>query len=1135
MSEEKAKNEVKGKGFNFKIAKTFLENQILTLMSLVLLLALGIGTTLMMKTTGFPNPEIRMVVISTFYQGASSEIVEDEVTTPIERAISDVEGISGFSSTSQNSVSSIVIQVESDVDVNDLKNKLDSSLDSVDFPEDSSDPAILSPEVSSASFVLSLISNNPEKLYNSYIETKDSLESINGSEEVELFFPVEKRIVVDLNEDKAGEYGVTASDVKDKINSIGESLPISSDAVINNQSVSVSVSVAGEGLDQLKNLIFVKESSSSQSQGRPGFSTQAQAENENTKVKLQDIADIKVDYVFQNESENYFAYNVDGKNEVTRSLDISVKTVDNTDLSAFYEEMVENLNDLESIEYVPYGESISLDENSEKVILAEVYSIKEQNDEQVDGVISGLIGGPLDVGDSVLAQVGWLLGGIQLVFIVMLVFVSWRAAIIAAASIPLSLIFTNIYLFFIGESLNTLVLFSLVLVIGLVVDPALVVLESVQRKIDAGFRGKEAALEAVKDVGNGIFLAALTNIIVFAPFAILSGFLGEIFSYIPLTIIPAVIGSYIVPLIFLVWFGGMFLRPTPNSRGSEEDNLWDISKKLIKFNEKILNGSALVRLGIIVGGIVIPFLVAGFVFGTGGIRVVQFSSSEDAELISLQANFVPSLTEEQKGQTVEETLDLISKNSEVREAFRFAGGGAEGNIFYYINLKEDRESTASEIAKEFDKEIVEKFEGRYFDVNVSVAGTGPGGSFYQTELSVKSEDPKIIENFSKDAGEKFSNLCMNENGGLEINKDCSEEDKVVEKVDDGFTGKEVSAVEIVLDREKAIENSVTSSQIPFFGGLVNSQVRDTFGVEPFGEEKSTLLIDEKELNVIFEEEVNAPQTLEEIKNLEITNLKGESVKISEVAEVQITNPRDTINKVDGDRIGTVRAQFKPEYRDNQAMAGMATSAVQEYYTENDGERLEEFGLESENIGQFNEGVFAEFAKTFTELIVSLILAIFVSYMVLALFFKSFTQPLSIIYTVPLTFVGIFPALAYLGLGQFGFLEIIGVIILIGIVENVAIFLIDLANQKIEEEGWDPKRAISYASGVRLRPVILTSLTAVASLAPLALFSEFYRSISLVIIFGILTSGVISLITTPILFSFFKSMEKYLAGWLGKNN
>jgi multidrug efflux pump subunit AcrB len=127
----------------------------------------------------------------------------------------------------------------------------------------------------------------------------------------------------------------------------------------------------------------------------------------------------------------------------------------------------------------------------------------------------------------------------------------------------------------------------------------------------------------------------------------------------------------------------------------------------------------------------------------------------------------------------------------------------------------------------------------------------------------------------------------------------------------------------------------------------------------------------------------------------------------------------------------------------------------------------------------------------------------------------------------LTLVGIFPALAFLGLGQFGFLEIIGVIILIGIVENVAIFLIDLANQKIKEEGWDAKRAISYASGVRLRPVVLTSLTAVASLAPLALFSEFYRSISLVIIFGILTSGVASLITTPILFSFFKSLGSYL--------
>ena len=153
----------------------------------------------------------------------------------------------------------------------------------------------------------------------------------------------------------------------------------------------------------------------------------------------------------------------------------------------------------------------------------------------------------------------------------------------------------------------------------------------------------------------------------------------------------------------------------------------------------------------------------------------------------------------------------------------------------------------------------------------------------------------------------------------------------------------------------------------------------------------------------------------------------------------------------------------------------------------------------------------------------------VTYIVLAIFFKSLSQPFGILYTIPISMIGVLPGLAIFAGGQFGFLEIIGLIILVGIVENVAIFLIDAANQKIDEEGWDEKRAIAYASGLRLRPVLLTKVAALASLAPLAITSQFYRSISVVIIFGILASGALSLVTTTILFIFFKWLSRKFHG------
>jgi multidrug efflux pump subunit AcrB len=115
------------------------------------------------------------------------------------------------------------------------------------------------------------------------------------------------------------------------------------------------------------------------------------------------------------------------------------------------------------------------------------------------------------------------------------------------------------------------------------------------------------------------------------------------------------------------------------------------------------------------------------------------------------------------------------------------------------------------------------------------------------------------------------------------------------------------------------------------------------------------------------------------------------------------------------------------------------------------------------------------------------------------------------------FIGVFPALVILGNGQFGFLETLGIIMLIGIVENVGIFMIDYANQKIDQ-GMDKKKAIALSSGVRFRPIILTQLTSLMGLLPLAVASLFWRGLAIVVIVGIASSGILALFTTPVMFN-----------------
>jgi multidrug efflux pump subunit AcrB len=496
--------------------------------------------------------------------------------------------------------------------------------------------------------------------------------------------------------------------------------------------------------------------------------------------------------------------------------------------------------------------------------------------------------------------------------------------------------------------------------------------------------------------------------------------------------------------------------------------------------------------------------------------------------MTLQGSFSPSLTSDEQGETVRETLELISRKESIAEVYPFQGGDG---IFYYINLKEDREVKSTDLAVDLTEEIRENYGEDYFDVEVSAAGVGPQQGLYQAQISIRSEDMEKIRELSLDIRERFVNLCVKDDNQVSFDENCAEENRLVVKVDDGYTGKESETVEILLDRETLIREQLIIPNLPFATGLVNQQVSTLYEL---GNERQSpeVSVEGEDVKVVYEQQVDSPDTVEEIKQIQIRSTTGQTFALEEIAEVRTISPRANIERVDGQTVGTVRAMFGKEFQGNQALAGQATQLVQNYYTENEGEKINEFGLEAEDIGQFNEGAVAEFQQTFTELIIALVLAIFVSYFVLALFFNSFTQPLNILYTVPLTFVGVFPALAYLAGGQIGFLEIIGIIILIGIVENVAIFLIDSARQKMAE-GWDEEKAIIYASGVRLRPVLLTSLTAMASLLPLAIFSEFYRSISIVIIAGTISSGVVSLITTPILFVFFIRSARAIVGTFRK--
>jgi HAE1 family hydrophobic/amphiphilic exporter-1 len=917
-----------------------------------------------------------------------------------------------------------------------------------------------------------------------YAELEKSLSEIPETASVEQLVELERALLVRVRQADLVRTGVGMQEVAAQLSVLNEKLPVGSSLAIDDASQTVLTTLGDVSLE-----------TTTQLEVRPATAT-------TPAVRLSDIADVEISYRFVDENTPYIGVRgEDGVAKVLPALVLYVKAADGIELGDYTAQVQGLLDAVEGPTVVTH------------------YTNDEFNQQQVSEVVTGLVGGPLDT-NSGIRHIGWVLGGIQLVFLVMLAFVSWRAALVAAAAIPLSLVFANIYLFFTGHDLNTLVLFSLVLVIGLVVDPALVILESIQRKIDLGLRGKEAALAAIDDVGMGLFLATLTNIIVFVPFGVISGFLGEIFSYIPLTVIPATIGSYVVPLFFLAWIGGLFLKPSKRHGDDEIKNLWPLAQWLIRFNTRLLRSSAWIRVGVIVFAMVVSFGVAAYLFSSGQIKVVQFASGTNADYLDLTGEFLAGVPPAERTLLRKEIVAEVMENAAVQHIFPLSDG-----LNYFIGLQKAHERgdyRSTEIKKDIYDGLNERVGDRLFEFSTRVDFVGPPEENFLVALALKHRDSEIRSTASQDVADTLERVCLAD-GAATIADACNDGERIVVKTDDGYTDQTDRVIEVILDRAKLQQYQLVIPQAPLTA-LVNGILRQQFHVHE--DPLQTFALDGYDTAVYVDADNTIPQTVEDLRHTVVYASAQAVIPLGDIATIREVQSSSSITRVKGETVAVIKAKLVAEHND-QSTAAQVSNAVLDFYADHP-DRLAALGLSTDQIEVYSEGDTASTNKSFGELFMALGFAVILTYIVLVLFFGSFTQPLVILFTVPLAFVGIFPALRFLGNAQFGFLEIIGLIILVGIVENVAIFLIDAAHQR-EKAGADDITAISEASGLRLRPVLLTKFTALASLAPLAVLSETYRSISIVIIFGLLTSGFTSLITTPILYVFFRGVSRRVRG------
>ncbi len=524
---------------------------------------------------------------------------------------------------------------------------------------------------------------------------------------------------------------------------------------------------------------------------------------------------------------------------------------------------------------------------------------------------------------------------------------------------------------------------------------------------------------------------------------------------------------------------------------SEEGSLWRSSLRFQKVNRGVLR-RWWAQVAIILVAFVLPLVVAGYFFGTGKIKSVQFSKPNDTDAAMISVSYPASLSTTAVAKLVRQTEAAIATQPEIRSYYYM--GQDVGGFTAYIALSEpsDRDTKANEIISDITQKLPKK-PGEVYSRADTVAA-GPPSADFPIQLQIYENDSTKLEHASREAGKYLKSLPG------------------VTRVSDGYNDGSPAQITVTPNGPAVAAAGLTAQT---FGGQLLGIVGSP--------EVTKLQLASGEVPV--ESRVTGGSSLvniEDIRKLTVSTQKGPQT-VGSLATVRQSDGTGPIQHFGGNRFATVQAQLADNGEQFKVQAKLNTWAKA---------HRRELGLRDDAFT--SKGTGDEIARSFTQLFLALGVAVFLTYAALVIFFKSFLQPLIITFAVPLTFIGVFPSLYFFGGGQFGFLEILGIITLVGIVENVGIFVIDYANRRVKE-GMDHRDAIALATAVRFRPIFLTKVCALGSLLPLAVLSSFWRGLAGVIVAGILTSGIFSLFTTPILYHWVYQISTFRTRWARRKN
>ena len=682
-----------------------------------------------------------------------------------------------------------------------------------------------------------------------------------------------------------------------------------------------------------------------------------------------------------------------------------------------------------------------------------------------------------------------IIGGLLAILLVFLFLRNWRPTLAIAVAIPLSLIATFIPLAAAGYTLNLMTLGGLTLGIGMLVDNAVVVIENIYRHLEKNKGRKEAAKIGASEVGMAITAATLTTVVVFLPMVFGEGIAGQLSRGLALTIVFALACSLFTALTLVPMMASkIFKKRTAEEykKTSGEENF----KKVQKVYQKILKWSLAHRVAVILTtvGILITTVAAIPLIGT------EFMPTSDQSMMIMKVEMPVGTSLEEtskKVQQVEKIIisqtgdDLISATSfggisemsnEGASVGMGSGGVNEAQIMVRFKDKKERKRSSSEI-QEIIRENVPRIKGLKISF-MDMSGAMMGGTSSPVEIKIFGKDLDKLKSIANETAQKISKVEGARDVSISLNQ-----------------GKPEMVIKI--DREKASRLGLTVGQI---GSVVRNSLQ---GVAATQLRKGG---EETDIRVRYDKVYR--NDLESIENLPIVSPSGARISLKQVVQISKEEGPVKIDREDQLRVVSVTANTADR------PVGDIVNDIKKELNDSESSKLPN--------GYFIEygGSYKQMQDTFGVLATALVLAILLVYMVMASQFESLIYPLIAMAELPLAFIGV--GLALLITGQnLSLPSFMGIIILAGIVVNNAIVLIDYINQ-LRARGIEKRQAIIKGGTNRLRPILITSLTTIFGMLPMAAAtsegSEMMKPMAIAVIGGLTVSTILTLIVIPVIYS-----------------